>query len=378
MRLRGTTGILLLPVILVAAAGCESLTESTSTLIVGTGDPVVELDPSEFLKTCAPDPGGACFEVPVQCAALPGAMQSYVVTFVDQGPLTDAGAGFPLTLPSSPPTPCSQRVGFTNGIAGHRYMAHVDGYEQAAKDIVPACSVKAAYGTCADGTSVAPLGNGTCTSNSDCYANGCYGRCTSTAKQVFDKTVGVCVTDNTNPGMVNVCDYQQAPGERHMVEPGKWTPVTPRWSTPSGSPCGYQNLVTVSAYERIAISPCEPLEDRGSSAGAVTGIVVKPASTLGPYGCYEGTGSTAVGTVTKFDVDPDETSGIAPKKGIDCKTAGDVTFTQGVAAGQEVYFRVLAYDPAHLTPTLRATCVATAGEGIVVTAKCVPLTPIVP
>lgn len=368
MRPRGTTGILLLPVLLAAGTGCEALTDTGTTIFTGTGEPVIEIDPSAFLYACAPGTSGTeCPTVPVVCAAIPGAMQSYVATFVDEGPAGYPGPGF--TLPSSPATSCSQRVAFTEGITGHRYSVHIDGYTQRPEEIVPVCSVKPAYSTCADGSTMAPLGNGTCTTNSDCFANGCYGRCTATAKQTYDTTAGICVTDTANPGMVNVCDYQQAPGDRHMLDRATFTPVSPRWATPSGLPCGYKQLTPLTSFERFAIADCEPLEVSSTGTPVATGIAVRPTSTLGSYSCAD---------VKKFDVEPINPAGIASQDGIACETAGDVVFTQGIVPGTEHFFRVLAYDGIHLSPTLSATCVATPVEGVVVTAKCLPLEAIGP
>ena len=404
MRPSRLTGI---AVLLGLASSCDALTETdTTSSTTFTGDPSVEIDPATFLKTCdATITEGSC-EVPVVCAPLTGAMQSYVVTFTDLGP-EGGGAGFPITLASSPPTPCSQRVAFTRGLSGHRYVADIDGYEQSAADLVPACSVKPAYSVCADTSSVAPTGNGTCTFDTDCFANGCYGRCVDVAKQLLDTTLGLCVTDGVNPEAIKVCDYQTAVGDRHMVQPGAWTPVTPRWNTPSARSCGFTNLVPVGVFERISIAPCDPLEDHGG--GAKTGVVVRPRLTLGDLECVHkeevpnpdladagaggaatGTGGAGgappkppdtilvdVGTVTKLDVIPADPS-IPAQKGLACLTAGDVVFDQGIAPWSEQYFTVFAYDADHLSPTYSATCVASAVEGVITAAKCVSLTPIAP
>ncbi len=386
MRPRRLTAIL---VFLGLSASCDALTgtDSTSTTTTTAGAPVIEMDPASFLATCASSPDGSCIPVNVVCADLPGAMQSYVVTFTDYGPADTSNAAFPITLASSPPTPCSQRVTYTQGIIGHRYVADVDGYEQPAAEIVPVCSVRPAYAVCADESTKAPLGNGTCTTDSDCFANGCYGRCIETRRTAFDTANGACLNDNTKePLTVKACDYQSAAGDRHVVQKGAWTPVSPRWTTPSGSPCGYRNLTPVGAFEQFSVGPCEPLEDRGSDV--VTGIVVKPLETLGSLGCYVETQipdpnadggvpliTVSTGTITKLDVVPTDPK-IQPEKGLDCTTLDQVVFTTGIAPGTEYTFTVFGYDATHLSPTYRSTCVASALDGVEVVAKCVPLTPI--
>jgi hypothetical protein len=380
MRLRRLTGI---AVLLGLSASCDALTETdTTSSVILAADPVVEIDPAEFLKTCEASASGTeCELVPVVCADLPGAMQSYVVTFTDLGPEGSTSDTW-ITLPSSPPTPCSQRVAFAHGITDHRYVADIDGYEQPASEIVPACSVKPAYAVCADDSATAPLGNGACQVDTDCFANGCYGRCVEVQKQRYDTNLSICVTDTESPASIKVCDYQPAIGDRHMVVPGAWTPVTPRWATPSGVPCGFRSSVPASPYERIAIGPCDPLEDHGASP---TGIVVRPDAAVSSLGCVRlvemgtppNTTLVEVGTITKVDVVPADTT-IPPQKGLDCLTAGDVVFDQGIAPGSTHVFSVFAYDAAHLTPTYRATCVGTAIAGVIAAAQCVPVTPIGP
>lgn len=397
MRLGRKTGFLVVLGLGLAPA-CDALTDTdTSALLTAAGEPIVEIDPATFLKTCVPGTDGdGCPEIAVPCANLPGAMQSYVVTFTDEGPVGYEGAGFPLILPSSPPTPCSQPVSFNHGITGHRYTAEIDGYEQRPSDIVPACSTRAAYARCADDTAVAPLGNGTCVTDSDCFANGCFGRCAETTRQQFNDTLGVCTNSTTNPGTTKVCDYEAVPGDRHMVVPGEWTPVRPRWTTRTGTPCGYHNLIPVSAFERVPITPCEPLDDRGGDV--LTGVLVRPAATLGSLACYAemeipnpdladagadggdagpATITVSTGTITKLDVVPVDPK-IEAKKGLACGTVDGVAFTDGIAPGVEYTFNVFGYDKTHLSPTYRASCVATALDGIEVVAKCVPLTPISP
>lgn len=68
----------------------------------------------------------------VPCSDAQGAMRSYVATVTDR---TDPE--HEITLPSSGPTPCSQRVDFRFVVAGHVYTAVIDGYEQRASELAP-------------------------------------------------------------------------------------------------------------------------------------------------------------------------------------------------------------------------------------------------
>jgi hypothetical protein len=73
------------------------------------------------------DPADFLGDVP--CNAAPGAMHSYVATVMDW---TEK-----FTLPSSPPTSCSQRIAFHQIVAGHEYVATIEGYGQNASELVP-------------------------------------------------------------------------------------------------------------------------------------------------------------------------------------------------------------------------------------------------
>lgn len=99
---------------------------------------LVEVRPEQFLDT-------------VPCRDAPGAMRRYVATVYDLGPepedgeedeCGDAGAGDGdkgFALPSSTierggdmasAIPCTQRVGFSRIVIGHRYWAEIDGYDR--------------------------------------------------------------------------------------------------------------------------------------------------------------------------------------------------------------------------------------------------------
>ncbi|MFT3773050.1 MAG: hypothetical protein QM820_47315 [Minicystis sp.] len=358
MRLR-RSGWLVLPVSLalyVLAAGCDALTDtstdtSTTTLV---GQPIVELDPAEFLDA-TPD---------VLCAKVPGAMQSYVVTFFDLGPKTDDGlpaAGYPVTLSSSDPTPCSQRVAFTNGVPAHRYVAAVDGYEEDASTLQGVCSQKPAYAQCIS-VGKAPLGGGLCETDADCFANGCYGRCRALPKQELMGATCQTVIVDSKTVPVNVCDYTAVQGDRHMVKKGSFAPVTPRWTSPENEPCGWVDPPTPAQYERAEIRPCAPLTDSKETSPSVTGIRVIPDECAQPD-VYPSA------SIASFTVAPADSG----KAGGACKPGKDAVYTQGVEPGKAYVFTVEAQKTGDTMPTLTAKCFATAVKGVTVQAKCDPL-----
>ncbi|APR76209.1 Hypothetical protein A7982_01556 [Minicystis rosea] len=355
------TGWIALPALfaLPFAAGCVATTDTTSSTSTLIGQPIIEIDPAEFLEAT---PG-------LLCADLPGAMRSYVVTFIDLGP--DEGApGFPVTLSSSDPTPCSQRVAFTNGVAGHRYNAEIDGYEENASTLRAVCSQQPAYAQCI-GTGAAPLGAGLCERDADCFANGCYGRCQPLPKQQLDAGICKTVSENGATVLVNVCQYTTAQGDRHMVHAGTLEPATPRWTSPENSPCGGVQGVGTDYYERVEIGPCAPLETNTSLPPTTTGVRVVPSATLSSLACV-----ADMGTVTKFDILPlDPSLAGMEKKDFACKADAAVLFQQGITAGEGYAFTVNAYEDMPV-PTGTATCFATALAGVTVLAKCDPLVPI--
>jgi hypothetical protein len=200
MRPRRLGGIVLLVpfAVFAVAAGCTALTDTTTSDTSTTeGAPIVEIDPAGFLGD-------------VLCADVPGAMRSYVVTFVDLGPETDDGStapGYPVALPSSEPTPCSQRVAFTNGVVGHRYVAEIDGYEEDATTLAAACSQKPDYGQCIANVVVGAIGNALCQNDADCKTTtGCQGKCKEAQLEV-EAADGTCqpVKDGGN---VKACVFE--------------------------------------------------------------------------------------------------------------------------------------------------------------------------
>lgn len=83
----------------------------------------------------------------VLCGPFEGAMQTYVVTLVDRTPIEGAGGaggGTNTVLPSSPLTPCSQPIGFSDQliVADHTYDGLVDAYD------IPPCDGAATVRPC--------------------------------------------------------------------------------------------------------------------------------------------------------------------------------------------------------------------------------------
>lgn len=382
MRLRWLQGIALtLPCALVLwAPACADLTgtssssTSTSTLI---GQPIIEIDPAIFLGTT------------ILCADTPGAMRSYVATFIDMGPDTGSLApaeGFPVVMPSSPPTPCSQKVSLTNTVPGHRYMAAVDGYEQSAHALSARCSQEAAYARClgedADGTEAqAPEGGGVCAQNSDCVQHGCYGFCLEQPVQtwapIFDPRTGVtkdgCASTQKADGTLvtkPVCYYEPIIGDRHMVDPKTYAPLSPRWTTPE--PCDHDVLTVSQPYQRVEMQRCPALVDSGTPGAPA--IKVEPHAALGTYGCHEVTDGGASGTVNEIAVIPDPTSGLSAHT-VTCSSKKSVTYASGVTGGQSYSFTLHGFEEGQVEHTLEAPCFATAIAGATVVAKCDPLAP---
>lgn len=101
-----------------AAFACET---STDTSTLGTSSSAVTsifVDPSFFMG-----------EMP--CAAVPGAMQSYVAHIYD---VTTAQ---PIALPASPPISCAAGVTFQQVVVGRKYRIKIDGYDVAPSKLVP-------------------------------------------------------------------------------------------------------------------------------------------------------------------------------------------------------------------------------------------------
>jgi hypothetical protein len=346
------------------APACAEVTDTSSATSTNTllGQPVVEIDPAIFLGTS------------ILCADTPGAMRSYVATFIDMGPDTGSlapAAGYPVVMPSSPPTPCSQKVSITNTVPGHRYMAAVDGYEQSASELAARCSQEAAYSTCL-GIGQAPVGGGICTDDSECVQHGCYGYCGRGIQQQY---TGTCVNEkgaDGGPATINVCYYQPVIGDRHMVDPKTYAPASPRWTTPDDQPCDYDVLTVSQQYQRVEIQRCAALKDSGTPGA--TSIRVEPHAALGTYACYATVDGGTTGSVNKVEVLPDQATGLAAHT-VPCDPKKTVTYASGVTGGRSYGFTLLGYEEGHAEHTLEAPCFATAIAGATVVAKCDPLAP---
>ncbi|HVY45058.1 MAG TPA: hypothetical protein VHB21_04225, partial [Minicystis sp.] len=97
-------------------AGCPPETILPQSVIVPTG---IQVDPAAFL-------GG------VPCTPAAGGMRSYVATLIDVADVDN-----PFTLPSSPPTPCSEAADFRYVVNAHPYVAIIDGYTASASSLEP-------------------------------------------------------------------------------------------------------------------------------------------------------------------------------------------------------------------------------------------------
>lgn len=100
-------------------AACAS---DASTGVVGSSPTEIVVEPEAFLH-------GAV------CGPTDGSMRSYVVTLLA---FDDANDTTPFTLPSSRPLPCSVTFAMRDlVVAGQRYSARIDGYEQDAASLLP-------------------------------------------------------------------------------------------------------------------------------------------------------------------------------------------------------------------------------------------------
>ena len=107
--------------LLALGAGCGT---STTVPTIEPHPTIVQVNPREFATT-------------VECGAGADQLQRYVATLKDitrTGP-ADAGVALDFELPSSAPTRCQQSVAFGLVVAGHFYVAQIDGYDRS--DLVP-------------------------------------------------------------------------------------------------------------------------------------------------------------------------------------------------------------------------------------------------
>jgi hypothetical protein len=332
------------------AAGCTpAITDTTGILNIATQAAIL-VDPRSFLGL-------------VPCGNQPGAMRSYVATVTDQ---TDSAR--PFTLPSSPPTPCSQSVYFQFVTVGDVYTAEVDGYEEPPDEIVAVCSVSP------PNNDKAPFTGGACSSHTECLYRGCTGRCDELVPNPNDQSVLVQTLDDCTPGSVAcTCQYTSpTPGDRHLVRLDNGDPVTPRWTMPSTQPCGAVSggagTAAVSNAD-VSLERCGTLEDHGGTTP--TSIRIIPNATLGTLACA----SPGGGTVTAFDITPEDAS-LPPVVMNPCSSPPTtVTFDQQITPKAKYMFTIKAYE-GQATPSQTASCRALTAAGQEVVAVCDPLVPI--
>jgi hypothetical protein len=145
-----------------ASLACSS-TPTTTTAVARPQ--LVAVDPDDFLGDipCIPTP----VKVDAGDAAVidpddPDAARSYVATLFDVTPDIDGGVPDPGTpLASSPPTTCTQPVTFSFVVAGRRYLAEVDAYDQKPTELTP-ISAGSRLLFAADGARALPRWTATC------------------------------------------------------------------------------------------------------------------------------------------------------------------------------------------------------------------------
>lgn len=101
-----------------AAFGCETSADTSSLGTSSSAVTSIFVDPSFFMGD-------------LPCAAVPGAMQSYVAHIYD---VTNQQ---PIALPASPPTSCAAGVTFQQVVVGRKYRIKIDGYDVAPSKLVP-------------------------------------------------------------------------------------------------------------------------------------------------------------------------------------------------------------------------------------------------
>lgn len=99
--------------IALASGACSSTTSTATGVIPATA---IVVDPAEFLGD-------------VICGVGPGEMRRYVATLVDVSGLPEAGIP-EIEMPSSPPTPCYQKIQFERITPGREYSAKIQGYDR--------------------------------------------------------------------------------------------------------------------------------------------------------------------------------------------------------------------------------------------------------
>jgi len=285
--------------LLLVAAGCSAATDTTTTTY--TFPTSLTVKPSTFLGSVA-------------CSNLPGALKSYVATLKDVTSTKQDGS---FTLPSSPPTPCSQQVAFRYAQAGREYTVAIDGYDVPADELTP-CGGEASGSRYMLPSSPTPSG--------DCAA---------------------------------------------AITAG-FVPVTPRWATGCG------NLSSKPVEDAVVIAGCDsPLEE--SSPLTTAQITVDPRLSLGMLSCSsEADGAPHPGgTIAFFDIKADDAD-LNNYLGLSCGTfTAPKLYATNLVPGTTYTFQLTARDGANPpTPANKytATCSVQARAGLTVPAICEPFT----
>jgi hypothetical protein len=286
-----------------SAVACDDVTSSTTDTVYTE----VYIDPSSFRG-----------EVP--CSDLPGGMKAFVGTLIDVS-ATDANTepSLRVALPSSPPTGCSSRTGFSSVTAGHFYIGEIDGYD---REICPAAAPTPGC--------ISPLGGATS-------------------------------------------------GSRVMVDDAGAV-VAPRWTTACGNPAvvGTTRPTEIDApTEALYLTPvplraCVPMTLGGSSTDPTTsGVRIDSSALLGSLVC--GAEPDQVDHL-EVSVSVVESGGSAPLAAAPPPLfCGASAVVDHLEAGKTYLIDVLGYEANATTARWGARCSATASGGLTVPAACAPL-----
>lgn len=283
--------------------GCDDSTTSTSDAVYTE----LYVDPASFR--------GA-----VSCSELSGGMQAFVVTLID---VTTTGADIDpslrVALPSSPPTACTARTGFSSVVPGHFYVGEIDAYDRAI------CPASGATAGC-----ISPLG-----------------------------------------GPIS--------GSRVMVDDAG-TVVAPRWTTTCGDPTivgstkpTELDAPTESLYlTAVPLRACVAMSLDGSSAGPVSsGARIDSSALLGELSC-----GLSAGQVDRLDVSVSVLEGgvESPLATLDPQLFCGASVNIGdLDPGKTYLFDVAGFEADATTARWGARCSATVAGGLIVPATCATL-----
>jgi hypothetical protein len=344
-------------------AGCE---EEEVPVVRIYHPTLVQVSPVEFL-------GG------VPCVEAPGAMRSYVATVYDTGPDAPDGEGgsdgaSEFALPSSTvahgdvdgdgkpdatPTPCTQSVGFSRIIQGHRYWAKIEGYDR--DDLVALAPGTSILYDPATSERVEPRWISTCSKQNPIIAYSGVARTIGTCTPLDDASPGTeSLIEVSLDGALDGLECGNEPGtvERFdVVPPGEATlSASCGDSVTFGAPAGAGTTFEfpLRAFEASASEPswgttcvarvlagvtttatCLPLVSGGT-------LEVEPADALAALGLECGDASFEELTVEMTDGEPDT-------RHVDAATCAS-----------PIQFRGRAGGPATARATVRGASVGTA------------------